>query len=124
MKNRQHIRLVRTLAALMLLAFSSYYVSATLFTHSHILNGVTIVHSHIHGDVHHTTAPDGGHSAHQVTLIALLQSGLLCTGIEMGATPAQVCAPLLGKVACPSAIHLHNRAIAHLSLRAPPVLVG
>lgn len=63
-------RIRNVIAASLMMLFVTYYVNATMFWHSHIINGVTIVHSHIHG-AEHTTLPDGGHSSKEVTLISL-----------------------------------------------------
>lgn len=63
-------RIRNVIAASLMMLFVTYYVNATMFWHSHIINGVTIVHSHIHG-AEHTTLPGGGHSSREVTLISL-----------------------------------------------------
>jgi len=36
----------KSLSVILLMLFLGYYSSITFFTHSHIINGVTIVHSH------------------------------------------------------------------------------
>jgi hypothetical protein len=44
--------------------FISYMAGITLFTHSHVVNGVTIVHSHPFkkgGEHSHTTVPVDSH---------------------------------------------------------------
>lgn len=56
---------------ILLLIFTTYYVNITFFQHSHIINGVTIVHSHIHSQDH---AKTGTHSDSEVTLISALSS--------------------------------------------------
>lgn len=49
--------------------FVSYYSGMTFFSHTHIISGATITHSHIHTDSHHNTQ-SGDHSEHSITLIA------------------------------------------------------
>ena len=82
--------------------FISYMAGITLFTHSHVVNGVTIVHSHPFkkgGEHSHTT--DNG----LTTLFVTSVLSLLCIFL---ASPQRMryCRP------CPGAI----------SLRAPPVV--
>lgn len=69
-------RIREMIAASLMMLFIMYYVNATMFWHSHIINGVTIVHSHIHGSGHSST-PDGGHTDREVTLISV------CSVIQM-----------------------------------------
>lgn len=73
---KPHIKELLTTA--MLLLFVVYYGDAALFYHTHIINGVTIVHSHVHNDHHHDSS-DGSHSASQITLISCLNSQLQTT---------------------------------------------
>ena len=40
-------------AAILLLLFSCYYCSISLFSHAHIMNGSSIVHSHFGGSTDH-----------------------------------------------------------------------
>ncbi|MCL1969430.1 MAG: hypothetical protein FWF65_08345 [Bacteroidetes bacterium] len=61
------IRKVTALFLLML--FVGYYGGVTLFFHTHIINGVMIVHSHFHAESHHNTK-SGGHTEQSITLIA------------------------------------------------------
>ena len=58
------------LAVGLLLLFAAYYIDVNCFVHSHIVNGVTIVHSHIHKESHHASN-DGGHTMWQINLIAI-----------------------------------------------------
>jgi len=111
---------VRCVAVALLVLFVSFYFSATLCWHVHIINGATIVHSHIHAPSHHSSS-DGGHTGGQITLIAALDSAV--SDIIVPACVAALCLPLLlvSLTAAPvertySAIHLCS------SLRAPPVL--
>ena len=62
----------RWIAGLFIILYLSYYSSVSLFTHTHIINGVTIVHSHFHGKAHHSN-DTGGHTWSQLELIALAE---------------------------------------------------
>ena len=64
LENRNHLSLLRMIKAwVMLLLFVVYQVGITSFVHVHIVNGVTIVHSHLLGDSEHD------HTEKQVTSI-------------------------------------------------------
>ena len=68
----------------LLALFLSYYGSITFFSHYHVVNGVTIVHSHFfHGD----TGSDGGanhtHSAKELTLIAHLSNFITLVSLAL-----------------------------------------
>lgn len=67
------------MSVVFLLMFSLYYANVTLFCHTHIVNGVTLVHSHFHSEEHHST-DDGGHTWFEVTLIANLTESFIITG--------------------------------------------
>jgi hypothetical protein len=115
MKNK----IKKIISLFLLTLFVGYYGSVTLFFHTHVINGVTIVHSHIHAEKHHDTQ-NGGHTQQSITLIA--QISHFCyvdfSG-ECVLKPLQVCkdtactVPAMQWVA---SIHLQN-----LSLRAPPI---
>jgi hypothetical protein len=99
--------------------FAFYYVNICFFYHSHIINGVTIVHSHIHAQNH---VRAGTHSAGELTLISALsafqslQAALCSAGLGIFLL-LQVLAPPL----CRERIIL--RPSVRLSLRAPPSLL-
>jgi hypothetical protein len=114
---KDKIKKITSLFLLML--FVGYYGSVTLFFHSHIINGVTIVHSHIHTETHHDTQ-SGGHTQQSITLIAQI-SHFDYVDISGNAQlkPLQLCrdtACCVPAVRWVTSIHLHN-----CSLRAPPV---
>ena len=67
----------------MLLLFAVYYVDVNFFVHTHIVNGVTIVHSHIHRNSHHAS-DDGGHSTWQINLVATVHNQFLFTDTTDG----------------------------------------
>ena len=51
---------------LLLIIFGCYYTSINFFSHTHIINGHTIVHSHLGGDTEHA------HSESQFTVIDII----------------------------------------------------
>ena len=77
-KCKEHT-IARIAAMVLLLLFATYYVQVNFFVHSHIVNGVTVVHSHMHRSTHHDT-DTGGHSETELTIIASLNSQFLLTG--------------------------------------------
>ena len=110
---------VRKTASLFLIAlFVSYYAGATLFSHTHIISGITVFHSHLHTDAHHDTK-SGGHTENSIILISQISHldyvNFSCNGILK---PLQL--PLheykfVETTHWITLIHLEN-----LSLRAPP----
>lgn len=59
------------IASVLVAIFALYYANICFFYHSHIINGTTIVHSHIHNKEHTQT---GTHSESELTLISVLSS--------------------------------------------------
>ena len=51
----------KLIAIFLAMLFVSDYVNDHFFFHSHIIDNVLVVHSHIHSDSHHQT-PSGGHT--------------------------------------------------------------
>lgn len=105
----------------MLLLFVGYYADVNFFSHAHIINGVTIVHSHVHNQHHHDTA-GGGHTTSEITLIAQMASQFLTTGetVEPLSHPAGTLSPTGARVEDAKAVSLH---LTCPSLRAPPSLL-
>ena len=100
--------------------FLNYYASTSFFSHLHIIDGTTIVHSHIHPDSHHDTK-NGNHTKQSVTLIAQFSHfefiDFSCNYILV---PLQIPVyenKFIETKHWVTSIHLEN-----LSLRAPPVL--
>jgi hypothetical protein len=91
-------------------------VDITFFQHSHIINGVTIVHSHFHNDTH---TQSGSHGVNELTMISTLsdfqsfQAGLFYIAIGLF-----VLLGMVGGVIVADRICL--RLAFHFSLRAPP----
>lgn len=102
----------------MLLLFVGYFVDVNFFCHSHIVNGVTIIHSHIHNRHHHDT-DEGGHTATQLTLIANMATQFLTTG-EMPQTELAIFDKLILTLGCEQDAPTASLCLVCPSLRAPP----
>lgn len=61
-------------AGLLLLIFASYYANVTLCNHYHVVDGVTIVHSHFHTSDHTSDPVSSNHTDNELTLINELQN--------------------------------------------------
>ena len=111
---------IKKITALFLLVlFAGYYGGVTLFFHTHIINGVMIVHSHFHAETHHDTQ-SGGHTEHSITLIAqITHFDYVDFSCDCELKPLQPCRDAACHVSTAQrgiSLHLQN-----LSLRAPPV---
>lgn len=96
--------------------FVSYMGGITLFTHSHVVNGVTIVHSHPF-----KKGSEHGHTTTEVQLIHLLSQ--VIAGDAGSAPVSLIYIPiyiitLAFAVLC---IGYTNRSAGRICLRAPPV---
>ena len=108
------MRHLRTYCAVILLAlFSCYYAGISLFFHTHIVNGSTVVHSHLGGSADHN------HSDSQYAVIDILS-----TFQSEGAVDCNVCPTpfFLLSDACheyqaPSVL---GESVQALTLRGPP----
>ena len=111
-------KIKRFIGIVLITVFTFYYVNICFFYHTHIINGVTIVHSHIHTKDH---AQTGTHTESELTLISALsafQSGQPALffaelGIFLLLTSLFLTAP---------AEEIVSQSIRYFSLRAPPVL--
>jgi hypothetical protein len=63
------VRIKKIASLFFVVLFVSYYASVSFFSHSHVIDGATVVHSHFHKDSHHNTK-SGNHTAQSITLIA------------------------------------------------------
>lgn len=102
----------------MLLLFVGYYADVNCFCHSHIVNGVTIVHSHFHNQHHHDTE-EGGHTATELTLIANMAAQFLTTG-EMPQAELTVFDTLILTLGYEQDSQTTSIHLSCPSLRAPP----
>ena len=53
---------------LLLILFLGYYVSVTFFPHTHVIDGVTIVHSHLYNPLSNQNSADQQHSENEIVL--------------------------------------------------------
>jgi len=63
------VKLNKILSFLFVALFTSYYAGTTFFTHSHVISGATVIHSHIHVESHHDTK-DGNHTEQSIAFIS------------------------------------------------------
>ncbi len=101
---------------ILLLIFMAYYVNISFFTHSHIINGVTIVHSHFHDKAH---AQSGKHTDSEVTLISMLSALETCAVATFFAGLA-VFFPFATVTPVLRGVQFTTNRIVCVSLRAPP----
>ncbi|WP_298647824.1 hypothetical protein [uncultured Proteiniphilum sp.] len=110
----------RLIAYILFVVFTFYYVDICFFSHSHIINGTTVVHSHFHNKAH---AQTGTHTDSELTLISSLSA--------FQTLPADVCAVSLGILLLLLQVFIlpffEERIISNpaacISLRAPPALL-
>jgi hypothetical protein len=57
------------IARMLIVIFTCYYANICFFYHSHIINGATIVHSHLYNQPHTQT---NAHGESEITLISAL----------------------------------------------------
>jgi len=67
---KKKYRFRQTIASALLVLFAVYYTDITFFEHTHIINGITIVHSHFYNS-DHTQTPSGGHTTTEITFFAV-----------------------------------------------------
>ena len=99
--------------------FVSYYASTTLFSHSHIISGATIAHSHIHTDSHHDSK-NGGHTEYEITLISQITHFENINSL-FSCIPAPLQFSLQDHKFTKTPDRLTSIHLQNLSLRAPPV---
>jgi hypothetical protein len=105
------------IALILIAVFAFYYANICSFYHSHIINGVTIVHSHIHNKAHTQT---GTHSSSELTLISVLSA--------FHSLQATLCVVCLGIFLLLQVFILPffeeriiSNPVACISLRGPPI---
>lgn len=109
----------RGLTVGLLLLFATYYIDVNCFVHSHVVNGVTIVHSHIHRNSHHAS-DDGGHTTWQVNLIANIHHNFVFIESEE-ATDCNFSEYLIETIGCEQDCLAEQIHGVHFVWRAPPV---
>jgi len=109
-------RVKRLIGVALLVIFALYYANITLFYHGHVINGVTIVHSHLHGKAH---AQNGTHTVSELTLISALSTFHSCVAALFFIGLA-VFLSLAGVFASVPERKIALRPAIYFSLRAPP----
>ncbi len=69
---------ISTIRLFLLLLFINYYGSITLFPHYHLVDGVTIVHSHPHKNNSESPQSDHHHNNNGLVFIQLISSLQTC----------------------------------------------
>ena len=109
------MRHIKTYTALLLMmVFCSYYAGISMFSHTHIANGSSIVHSHLGGDAEHE------HSDSQYAVIDILsnfQSETVATFQDSG-TPLQMLSEPYAVPGAPDYLSQVHSAFKH---RGPPL---
>jgi hypothetical protein len=106
------------ISRILIVIFAFYYANICFFYHSHIINGVTIVHSHVHNKAH---AQTGTHSVTELTLISVLsafqslQTTLCFIGLGLFFLLQAIIRPFAEDRIIP-------KTVTCISLRAPPAL--
>lgn len=119
MKIKGKFRGILTVAFLLLYTF--YYVNVTMCQHSHVINGMELVHSHLQFPSKLPAPADGGHTAQQLMLIAAIDSSTITAGIGIVACLASflhlVCI-IRSMIVSFHAVHLRLNS----NLRGPPAM--
>lgn len=108
----------RLIASILFVVFTFYYVDICFFSHSHIINGTTVVHSHLHNKAH---AQTGTHTDNELKLISSLSA--------FETLPAEICVLSLGILLLLQVFvlpffeeRIYSSPTTSISLRAPPAL--
>ncbi|MEA5128398.1 hypothetical protein [Proteiniphilum sp.] len=108
----------RLIASVLFVVFTFYYVDICFFSHSHTINGTTVVHSHLHNKAHTET---GTHSDSELKLISSL-SAFHTLAADMSPVILGVLM-LLGMFILPFFEEkIYSKPAACITLRAPPSL--
>ena len=101
-------------ALLMLLIFSCYYSGISLFSHVHIVNGASVVHSHWDGDSEHD------HNDNQYAVIDLLSNFQSEGAVTFNAVATPLVIQLPDTFLYYTAPFIQDAAISLSTLRGPP----
>ena len=103
----------RRTAFFLLTLFVSYWCGVTLFTHSHKVNGIVVVHSHPFKAEH-------SHSSIQFETISFISS-IVTTGIfQFGTNLVQCDDYLTAVIESPVTLKFKTRSVRCIRWRAPP----
>ena len=108
------IRRARTYPALlMLLLFCCYYSGISMFSHVHIKNGTSVVHSHLGGDAEHD------HSESQYAVIDILSNFQSEGAVYFCGAGSPLLLLYETRTVYEAPVHLNEAQTAY-SLRGPP----
>ena len=99
----------------MLLLFVVYQVGITSFVHVHIVNGVTVVHSHLTVDNEHE------HTANQVASIDYI-CHFVCSDVPECVTLKAVCSEFVQRQYAEALVSVVRIAVRAFCLRGPPAV--
>ena len=99
----------------MLLLFVVYQVGITSFVHVHIVNGVTVVHSHLTVDNEHE------HTANQVASIDYI-CHFVCSDVPECVTLEAVCSEFVQRQYAEALVSVVRIAVRAFCLRGPPAV--
>ena len=104
----------RQWALILLVIFCSYFAGISLFSHTHIVNGSSIVHSHLGGTAEHN------HSDSQYAVIDMLSNFQSETAVDpvCVGTPFFALSEIVIGYEAPSSV---NEVLPVHTLRGPPV---
>lgn len=108
----------RLITWILFVIFIFYYVDICFFSHSHTINGATVVHSHIHNKAH---TEKGMHSDGKLKLISSL-SAFQTLAADLSAVIPGVLILLLVFILPFFKEKIYSKPAACISLRAPPTL--
>ena len=112
---KRNLNIARSLLVLMVFYFG--YIG--IFQHSHVINGVTVIHSHVHSQTHQNTE-SGGHSCSEITLISQLSNFQTADTLPVFQTQS-VDVPI-EIFPVETSIAFQSHALKHLFFRGPPIL--
>ncbi|SFK56863.1 hypothetical protein SAMN05216357_103127 [Porphyromonadaceae bacterium KH3CP3RA] len=108
----------RLIASILFVVFTFYYVDICFFSHSHIINGTTVVHSHLHNKAHTQT---GTHTDSELKLISSL-SAFETLAADLSAVIPGVLILLQVFILPFLKEKIYSKPAACISLRDPPTL--
>ena len=101
-------------ALILLLIFSCYYSGISFFSHTHIVNGASVIHSHWYGDSDHD------HTENQYAVIDLLSNFQSEGAVSFNAVASPMAIQLSDSSANYTAPFYQDAAISLCTLRGPP----
>ncbi|MFR9661595.1 MAG: hypothetical protein SNF60_05980 [Rikenellaceae bacterium] len=92
-----------------------------MFQHTHVIDGATIIHSHIYG-ANHDQSSDGGHTQGELTIINYLATQVAISAETLNWSLALILSAPLCYIIAISTPFVERYICRERSPRAPPVL--